>query len=89
MSDSDRSFASMSAYAGEGAWVTCYGYPEKPPILSMHLSGATLTISFAERDGQVNAQAVEFARELVRAVEEFAAEAERLYAAGTAKDAAA
>lgn len=90
MSGGKRSFASISFHAGEGASVTCSSYPDTTPILSVDLPGGTwLNISLADRKARVSGQAVAFARELVRAAEQFAAEAERLYGPGSAQDAAA
>jgi hypothetical protein len=90
MSDAQRSHANMSVRAGEGASVTCHTYPDTTPILSVDLPGGTwLSISLADREARVCEQAVRFARALVGAAEQFAAEAERLYGPDDAQDAAA
>jgi len=89
VSGNKRSLASISVHAGEGASVTCSTYPDTTPILSVDLPGGTwLSISLADRKARVSDQAVTFARELARAAEQFAAEAERLYGPDSAQVAA-
>jgi hypothetical protein len=88
VSDGMRSHANMSAHAGPGASVTCHTYPSTTPILTVDLPGVWLSISVADREACVSEQAVTFARELVRAAEQFAAEAERLYGPDSAPVAA-
>jgi hypothetical protein len=88
MSDGQRSHASMSAHAGEGASVTCNIYPDTTPILSVDLPGVWLNISLANRKAHVSEQAVTFARALAQAAQQFAAEAERLYGPDSTKAAA-
>ncbi|HEV2373654.1 MAG TPA: hypothetical protein VGS19_15960 [Streptosporangiaceae bacterium] len=88
MSGAHTSSANISAHAGEGAWVICHTYPDTSPILRVVFPGVSLSISLADRKTGVSEQAVTFARELARSVEQFEAEVERLYRPDSAQSAA-
>jgi hypothetical protein len=81
-----ESFSSVSVRAGEGARVCCHRYPSEAPILSLDAGEASLSITVGGRN-EVTAWAVEFARQIVREAERFAAECERMHAAQQAQGA--
>lgn len=74
-----KAHASMSVHGGEGASVRCHTYAASTPILSVSWPQMWLDIALADRQAQVSEQAVQFARDLSAAAQQFAAEAERLY----------
>jgi hypothetical protein len=82
MSGNGESFSHCGLYVSAGTWVTCYRYPDKTPILSIQAGASEFSISIKDRNA--DEAAVEFARALVRNVQSFAAEVERLHAAKTA-----
>jgi hypothetical protein len=71
------SICGLGLYIGSDGWVTCHRYPGKTPILAISAGGASLSIGIKDRDATDEA-AVEFARALLRTVQEFAAEVERI-----------
>jgi hypothetical protein len=58
-------------------WVTCHAYADRTPILALHGEHGSLSIytPTAKRSSESDQK---FARELVRAANEFMAEVERL-----------
>jgi hypothetical protein len=73
-----ESFSHCGLYVSADTWVTCYQYPDKTPILSIQAGASEFSISIKDRNA--DEAAVEFARTLVRNVQSFAAEVERLHA---------
>jgi isocitrate/isopropylmalate dehydrogenase len=65
-------------HVGSDWTVQCWTYPDQAPILNIH--AATTAVAFSIAGDRVGAEAVKFARDLLRQVERFAAEAERLHA---------
>ena len=84
MSGNGESFAHCGLYVSADTWVTCHQYPDQTPILSIQAGAAEFSVSI--RDRTADGAAVEFARALVRSVQAFAAEVERLHAANAASD---
>jgi hypothetical protein len=78
MSDKGASFSTCSLYVCADTWVTCYQYADKTPILSIQAGASEFSVSIKDRNA--DEAAVEFARALVRNVQSFAAEVERLHA---------
>jgi hypothetical protein len=86
MSDKSESFSHYSVHVAADTWVSCYRYAAaaQAPILSIQ-AGAS-EVSITTRDRKADQSAVEFARRLVREVQAFAAEVERLHAEQAAPD---
>ena len=78
MSGKGESFSTCSLYVSADTWVTCYRYPDATPILSIQGGRSEFSISIKDRDA--DEAAVEFARTLLRNVQSFATEVERLHA---------
>jgi hypothetical protein len=74
------SFGQVNVHVGSDWRVWCMTYPEQAPILT--ISVASTTVVFCLAGEQVGAEFAAFARELARGTDRFAAEAERLHAAG-------
>lgn len=83
-----ESFASLGLHAGSDARARCSTYPDQNPILALDLGPVTFNLSVAGRD-EMPGWGVEFARDLARQVQRFAAECERRHAVQQAQDAAA
>lgn len=69
-----------SLHVGADWSVRCNTYPAATPILSVWTDGMHMSVTIADR-GFMPDRAVEFARELARQAQAFAAECERLNAA--------
>jgi hypothetical protein len=79
MSGEGGSFSHLSYHVGADWHVTCNTYPDTTPILTVDCGPSTVAISTRGRDASESA--VEFARSLVREVQRFAEEMERMHAA--------
>jgi hypothetical protein len=77
VSSDGGSFGSLGLYVGSGSWTGCWEYPDHGPIL--HITAASTSVSVQLAQGPVGAEAVKFARDLLRGAERFAAEVERLH----------
>jgi len=84
MSSDDGSFSHISFHVGADWRVRCSTYPDQTPILGIDAGSAVLSITPRSKDA--DEAAVEFARALVREVQAFAAEIERLHAEPAAAD---
>ena len=82
MSDDNATISSFGLYAGCDTWVHCFRYADTAPIL--HIDSAGLTVTISPKGRAATESAVDFARALLREVQAFAAEVERLNAANTA-----
>jgi hypothetical protein len=82
MSGDSGSISSFGLYVGTDALVMCHHYADKTPILVIDVEGCSVSISVKGRDASESA--LQFARELVRKAQAFAAEVERLHARQTA-----
>jgi hypothetical protein len=82
VSGKEESFSHCGLYVSADTWVACYRYPDKTPILSIQAGASEFSISIKDRNA--DEAAVEFARALVRNVQSFAAEVERLHAGQSA-----
>ena len=71
------SMARIGLHVGEDWWTFLSTYEDHGPILD--IAAGSTTVSFCFDGTQVNAAAVEFARELAEKAAKFAAEAERLH----------
>ena len=74
------SFGRTSVHVGDDWGVRCSAYPRELPILTVDADSSSVTITLTNRSVPTE-QGVEFARELARQAERFAAECERLHAA--------
>jgi hypothetical protein len=81
MSGNDASFSAFGVYVGADWTVLCHHYPGKTPILSVDAGGSALTVSIKGRDA--DQAAVDFARTLLKQVQAFTADIERLHAEST------
>ena len=72
------SLTSIGVYVGEDWWTHLSTYHDHTPILDISAGSAMVALSLASQE--VNAPAVEFARELASQAAKFAAEVERLHA---------
>jgi hypothetical protein len=79
MSGDDASYSNFGLYVRADSRVTCHHYPGKNPILAIDTGASSLLISVAGRDASDSV--IEFTRDLVRSVQEFATDMERLHAA--------
>ncbi|HUY49695.1 MAG TPA: hypothetical protein VMV92_28925 [Streptosporangiaceae bacterium] len=82
MSGEAASFGSVGLYAGADWTVRCHAYPVASPILAVDAGRTSVCISIRNGVDMPDA-GVEFARELARRAQQFAAECERLHAART------
>jgi len=80
MSGAARSFSCASLHVGTDWQVRCNSYQHTTPILTIDAGRCGVSLSIAGCT-QITAEAVTFARELVRQAATFAAECERLHAA--------
>jgi hypothetical protein len=78
MSDGN-SFVHLGVHVGSDWTVRCNTYPDHTPILDVDAGGTA--VAFCIRGRGAGQSAVEFARELVRQAQVFAAEVERMHAA--------
>jgi hypothetical protein len=65
-------------HAGDGSSTNCFTYADATPILDVSTGTASISISVAGR--KADDAALSFARELLKNVQVFAAEVERLHA---------
>ena len=84
MSSDGGSFSHTSLHIGSDWRVRCSTYPDQTPILGIDAGSAVLSITPKGHDA--DEAAVEFARALLREVQAFAAEIERLHAEPAATD---
>jgi hypothetical protein len=84
MSSDGGSFSHISFHICADWRIHCSTYPDRAPILGIDAGSAALNIT--PRGNDADEAAVEFARALVREVQAFAAEIERLHAESTATD---
>ena len=84
MSSDGGSFAHTSFHIGSDPIARCSVYPDQVPILSLDGGNSAVSITPAGKDA--TDAALKFARELLRAVQEFADEIERMHAARLADD---
>jgi hypothetical protein len=77
---SGPSSVQVSIYGGDDAYLRCFSYDDRCPIL--HISGGSSIVTVSPA-GHLAAddEDLKFARELLRTVREFAAEVERLHGA--------
>ena len=87
MSSDGGSFSHISFHISADWRVHCSTYPDRTPILGIDAGSAVLSITPKGHDA--DEAAVEFARALIREVQAFAAEIERLHAESPASDTAA
>jgi integrase len=76
---SGQSFSYQTVHVGTDWTVRCSAYPGKTPIFSVDAGPVAVAVCIQGRDASESA--VEFARELVRQAQVFAAEVERMHAA--------
>jgi hypothetical protein len=79
VSGNGKSFSTFSFYASGDSRTYCHTYPDGTPILAVHAGTTSVSISVSGRNA--DEAAVDFARALLRDVQMFAAEVERLHAA--------
>jgi hypothetical protein len=87
MSSDNGSFSTFGVYVGDGWTVLCHHYPGKTPILSVDAGESALTVSIKGRNADQSA--VDFARALLKQVQAFTADIERLQAESTVSDSTA
>ena len=80
MSSAGGSFGNARLHVGTDWSVHCSAYADALPILTVDAGSSGLAITLADRSVP-GERGVEFARELVREAERFAAECERLHTA--------
>ena len=81
MSSGRGSFAYLGVHVGTGWTIRCDTYPHTTPILTVGCGSLAVSFSIAARTAMA-AKGVAFARELARQAGRFAADCERLHAAG-------
>lgn len=86
MSD-NRSFSNFGIYVSSDWSVRCSHYPDQSPILSVDAGESSFHVSIRGR--KADQAAVEFARALVREVQAFANDLERLHAESITSDSTA
>jgi len=79
MSSSGGSFSHTGFHVGSDWTTRCSTYSHTTPILSIDAGDSAVSVSIS--DGKVTEAAVKFAQALLREVQEFAAEVERMHAA--------
>jgi hypothetical protein len=79
MSSAGGSFSHTSFHIGSDLIARCSTYPDQVPILSLDAGNSAVSITPAGKDATDNA--LKFARALLRAVQEFAEEIERMHTA--------
>ena len=79
MSGANGSFAHMSVHVGSDWRVRCITPTGQPPLLDIDAGDTDLSVGLAGQE--IRASAVEFATELAREAERFAAEVQRIYVA--------
>ncbi len=80
----DDSFSRLGLHVGADWLVRCCAYSDRTPILDV--DAGSVSIGICIRSERVDEVALNFARALVREVQVFAAEVERLHAGQTATD---
>lgn len=83
----DGSFSSFGIYVSSDWSVRCSHYPGRSPILSVDAGESSFHVSIRGR--KADQAAVEFARALVREIQAFASDLERLHAESIVSDSAA
>jgi hypothetical protein len=78
------SFATLYLQVGADWWTHLSTYEDHPPILSVDVGSTSVSVCLAGR--KADDSAVEFARELARQAERFAADVERLHARQSTAD---
>ena len=79
MSSAGGSFSHVSFHVGSDFTARCSTYPDHVPIVSLDAGDGCVSFTPAGQDA--TDEALEFARALLRAVQEFAGEIERMHAA--------
>jgi hypothetical protein len=79
MTGNPTPFTGIGMHAGDGSSAYCFTYSYTSPILDIRTGDTTISISVTGRE-KVDDAALSFARELLRAAQDFAAEVERLHA---------
>ncbi|SQD94585.1 conserved hypothetical protein [Parafrankia sp. Ea1.12] len=69
----------LSVHVGTDWRVLCHTYPDRPPILSLDINRAALTLAAA--DGAVTPDHLRFARNLLAAVNTYVLDCERIHLA--------
>jgi hypothetical protein len=84
MSSTGGSFSHASFHVGSDWMTRCSTYSDTTPILSIDAGDSSVSVTIAGR--KATEAAVKFTQALLRDVQEFAAEVERMHAASLAAD---
>ena len=79
MSEATGSYSRVSVHVGSHWRVRCIPVTSQPPLLDIDAGETEISIGITGQE--IRASAVEFAAELARETERFAAEVQRMYAA--------